>query len=74
LKSETKKEMDYENINEIITLLTCMFMMRILKMFEGRLFITLVENTDRKCWTLEKRRDLKEIATIWNLWIWRKNA
>ena len=29
-------------------------------MFEGRSFITLMENTDRKCLTLEKRRDLKE--------------
>lgn len=29
---------------------------------EGRSFITLMENTDRKCLTLEKRRDLKEMA------------
>ena len=57
-----------------LPLLACLYMMRILKMFEGRSFITLMENTDRKCLTLEKRRDLKEIATIWHLWIWRKNA
>ena len=43
-------------------------------MFEVSLFITLMENTDRKCLILEKRRNLKEIATIWHLWIWRKNA
>ena len=29
-------------------------------MFEGRLFITQMENTDRKCLTLEKRRDLRK--------------
>lgn len=36
-------------------------------MFEGRSFITLMENTDRKYLTLEKRRDLKEMATIGHL-------
>ena len=49
-----------------LPLLACLYMMRILKMFEGRSFITLMENTDRKCLILEKRRDLKEMATIGN--------
>ena len=56
--------MDYENINEKLPLLTCLYMMRILKMFAGRSFITQMENTDRKCLTLEKRKDLKEMAMI----------
>ena len=43
-----------------LPLLACLYMMRILKMFEGRLFITQMENTDRKCLTLEKRRDLRK--------------
>lgn len=33
-------------------------------MFEGRLFITQMENTDRKCLTLEKRRDLRN-GYVW---------
>ena len=33
-------------------------------MFAGRSFISLMENTDRKGLILEKRRDLKEMATI----------
>ena len=55
---------DYENINEKLPLLACLYIMRILKMFEGRSFITLMENTDRKCLTLEKTKGSKEMATI----------
>ncbi len=57
LKSETKKEMDYENINEIIAL-------SLTHVYDGEsskcsrvAYLLPCKNTDRKCLTLEKREN-----------------
>ena len=61
---------DYENINEKIAPFSLLVYDEDHKMFKDRSFITLMENTDRKYLTLEKRRDLKEMATIGHPWLW----